>query len=238
MAEINTFYPENDDEKISKVYETFNNNGFTSFEYSKSNILEFKGNLDFNPKDYKDVAMVEMISYYAYFLIKCSIDFDLDKIPNKTVAKQIIQADKEGILCTYLSVVANLLIRDLTMFRCKLIQGYSTFSSQLGLDQIGLGSLLPPMDMSNLHVFSTYNNGKVLDCSFIIENPDYNTELSHINGVVPIDVELKGWEESLETEIKYINMFASWDNQSMLEWKLMHIEGLKFLMHDYVQKYK
>lgn len=230
MKKISTFYPEDREELISKLNEIFKETGFTSFDYNIDNVSNFSGIIKTNLCSTKDYVSGELITYYGYSLAKSIIDFDDSLVSDKAVLKQIKQANSEGILCVYISVLVNDLISSLTNLDCKLVQGYSIFSSQMGMDQIGLGNLMPPIELSNIHAFSLYDDGKVLDCTFVIENPDYNTTLSHFDGKVPEDVTLMGWVESKETELKYISMFAQWDDMFISEWRSMHTKELKNAM--------
>lgn len=236
MIIIKEFFKYDEKEIISEVIETFNNKGFTSFEYNIDNIKDFKGKMVFNTSDIEKCANIELVSYYGYFLTKSIIDLEFERICNTTIARQLNKANKEGLLCHYITVLMATLLRRLSKIDCTMVQGYCNFKTKFGMDQLGFGSLIEPTNYYGIHTFTTYNNGQVLDVTFMVENPDFTPQSCHINGIVPENLTLRGWEETHETEQKYLNMFCEWDNLTIIEWLTMHMAEFKKLTERMIEE--
>lgn len=207
-------------ERVEKMISSIQDNKhiFTTHHYNEETLLRFKGKQIENASD-----IANPVSYVS-FLESCLMNDDYEDLPNEII-KDLCYANKKGIVCFYLTVVLNMILRDVHEVKdIQMIQGFFDYDSTFfGFTQ--------PIATTGVHAFSLVHGG-VIDTTFYPQNADYVCDQAVMFGVVPDDIGLYGWTEPLETEQAYINLFAKKNHgRSINYFKLCHLTAYQdFLM--------
>lgn len=213
------------EETIKEVASRLQSNKHTHIlsTYSPSNIKQFKG----APMDI--TFDIYSVTGYIAFLHECEMTANYHDLP-KQIVKDLQYAHSKDILCFYLTVVLNMLLRNMHKKNPQMVQGFFSYdSTSLGINESILST--------GIHCFTTIDDG-VIDVCFYAQNTHLLAEEPAIIGEVPEQLSLYGWQEPQMTEEMYIEMFSKKNHKkSTTHFKYCHIVGYQnFLLQSMANK--
>ena len=204
---------------VSELLHKLNNSEqiLTSYDYTANDMERFYG-MDIE----RNTDLMTPITY-VMFLEECVRNEEFYDLP-KEMIKDLLYAKKMNITNFYLTVVLNMLLRDVhELGNVKMVQGMYKYSS----DFFGFSE---SVEQQGVHAFSLVGDS-VVDVCFYPQNIAFKTDESFIVGTVPEGVEFFGWQENISTEEGYKTMFARKNHRgSVAHFKYCHIVAYNELL--------
>lgn len=209
----------------------------TSYDYTKTEPTIFKGAKDIDmPISIENVYKFEAVKLYV-------IELGEDLVTNKIkydlpfMFDEINRANDEGDLCIYLSVVHILLLevnQVMPAHSLRLVQGFYEYEVSKDSRVYYMSQVIGNMNtrMKCAHAFVKFPNGFIEDSAFRLDNYEFVECNAIIEGFVPDDIKLAGYEEGPETIRTYAERFAKRAGMSTGIWLANHMECLKKVVGD------
>lgn len=196
----------------NKIWHTSHDYRITEPVYFESKKISNKIMLD---------AQFMAIAIYISFLTDKMLEFDFTAIEQFT-GTEILEWDKKGGLCIYLSVLHYCLLLETRIVKeedLKFIQGFYSHPSH------GIMSIFANcITQSGLHAFITVENA-IVDFSIKQEACVFNFEDGNefIMGRIPYEMMLGGWIEGKQIAKKYAREIAKVSGINYFEWIDKHM---------------
>lgn len=200
-----------------------------SYDYTKTELIVYKGvkDIDMSINAYKFEAIKLYVIELGEVLIANKIKYDLP-----FMISEINRANDEGDLCIYLSVLHILLLeinQVIPAYTLKLVQGFYEYEVEQDSHIYYLSKLIGNLNtrIKCAHAFVKFPNGFIEDSAFHLDNYEYIECDAIIEGFVPDEIKLAGYEEGPETIRTYAERFAKRAGMPMGIWMGNHMECLK-----------
>jgi hypothetical protein len=222
------------------VYTRYKRLGFVGFDYTKRDPIIFKT----NPLPEKALKERKKLMIYIGHILNTYETLFTDDYSHLDdwIKDEVIQWEKEGIICVFMSVLLYNLLVDEGIFNrheLNLVQGFYIHGSKGSradtlFDSLGVGGLWE--NHAGLHAFLSAR-GSVIDTTINQERDFFDFgDKPFVVSDIPEGLTLGGQIEDTKTIRKYTKMFARFSGMEVDEWIKEHKRFARLQYDDWVDE--